>query len=159
MKNFKTLEEIGKAYPLKMKYAMVQILGTTDYNMGRVKTQKVYSHEKYDYACVSWRKPLDYIKRKEIPHYSLNKELFDGEVERIMSSIPEEVVSLLPDIKEVLTGALEDKIWKELDKSPFIETVIEHQTAQILQVYIPSYRAEYMGQKIEVDAELLWEAE
>ena len=85
--------------------------------------------------------------------------MFEGEVERIMSSIPEEVVSILPNIKEVLTGALENKIWKELDKSPFIETVIEHQTEQILQVYIPSYRAEYMGQKIEVDAELLWEAE
>ena len=74
MKNFKTLEEIGKAYPLKMKYAMVLILGTTDYNWGRVETQKVYSCEKYDYACVSWREPLDYIKRKEIVHYSVNKE-------------------------------------------------------------------------------------
>ena len=80
-------------------------------------------------------------------------------VKRIMSSIPEEVVQLIPDIENELIGSLENKMWKEPDKSPFIETTVEHQTAQILQVYIPGYRAEYMGQKIEVDAEVLWSAE
>lgn len=161
METYKTLEEICLANPLKVRLAKVQFEVTSDYDpiIGRRKA-KEYVICPLEMAVTMWKHPLAYMEKTEKQYIHTNAALLHKSAKRAAERIPEDVMNLIPNAEDLILAALEDKAMTEVSKgngSSFIKKEIEHQTVRILQVYIPGYHAEYAGQSIDVEAEVLWE--
>ena len=157
----KTLQEICLANPLKVKIARVHFEYTSDYDhrIGR-REAKMYVNYPLEVAVNMWKHSLEYIEKSEVIHKYTNDGLLQETANKMASQTPDSVKALVPNIEALIYDGLEedarDKI-KRGKASQFIHTEVEHQTTKIVQVYIPGYHAEYGGQSIDVEPELLWE--
>lgn len=161
METYKTLEEICLANPLKVRLAKVQFEVTSDYDpiIGRRKA-KEYVIYPLEMAVTMWKHPLAYMEKTEKQYLRTNKALLYKTAKHTVGHIPGDVLNLIPDAEDLILAALENKAMTEVSRgneTSFIKKEIEHQTVRILQVYIPSYHAEYAGKSIDVEAEVLWE--
>lgn len=157
----KTLQEICLANPLKVRIARVHFECTSDYDhhIGR-RDAKMYTNYPLEVAINMWKHPLEYVEKSEVIHKYINDGLLRKVANEMASQTLDSIKTLVPNIESLIHNGLEadarDKI-KKGEASQFIHTEVEHQTTRIVQVYIPGYHAEYGGQSIDVEPELLWE--
>lgn len=158
----KTLQDICRAYPLKVRYARVHIECRSDYNdyTRRRDTIKMFVNYPLEMTVDMWKYPLDHVERREVIHRYTNDELIQEATNELVSQTPEDIKTLVPNIETLVYNALEIDARNQIKDgktSEFMRVDIEHQTYRIMQVYIPGYHAEYGGQSIDVEPELLWE--
>lgn len=157
----KTLQDICLAYPLIVRSAEVKFECRSDYGhyVGR-RDGKIFITYPLEIAVDIWNHPLDYVERHEEIHKYTNDELMQAVTNDLVSQTPDNIKTLVPNIETLIYDGLKTNARNQIEKgetSEFIHTEIEHQTKRILQVYVPGYHAEYGGQSIDVDPELLWE--
>jgi hypothetical protein len=157
----KTLQEICLANPLKVRIARVHFECTSDYDhyAGR-RDAKMYINYPLEEAVNMWKHPLEFVEKREVIHKYTNDGLLREAANEMASQTLDSIKALLPDIETLIYNGLEaearDGI-KRGEVSRFIHTEVEHQTFRISHVYIPGYHAEYGGQAIDVEPEVLWQ--
>lgn len=159
----KTLQDICLAHPLKVKYARVHIECTSDYDEYkhcRRDPVKIFVNYPLEIAIDIWNHPLDYVVKSEVFNKYTNYGLIQEATNELVSQTPEDIKTLVPNIETLVYNALEIDARNQIKDgktSEFMRVDIEHQTYRIMQVYIPGYHAEYGGQSIDVEPEILWE--
>ena len=157
----RTLQEICLANPLKVRFARVHFECTSDYDhhTGH-RDAKMYVNYPLEVAVNMWKHPLEYVEKNEVIHRYTNDGLLRETANEMASQTLDSIKTLVPNIEALIYNGLEAEARDQIKKgeaSRFIHIEVEHQTIRIEQVYIPGYHAEYGGQSIDVESELLWE--
>ena len=156
----KTLQEICLANPLKVRFARVHFERTSDYDhfIGH-RDSTLYLNCPLELAVSMWKHSLEHVEKNEIIHKYTNYELLREIASQMASQVPSRIKTLVPTIETLVYDGLENETRNKIEEgevSQFVRTEIEHQTTRIIQVYVPGYHAEYAGQSIDIEPEILW---